>query len=60
MEKVELGGSFWSQEISEIEDLRINMFHIQKKKLVFIKSGRHWRQEESGSYNKEFYKCWKL
>ncbi|KAL4573170.1 hypothetical protein LXL04_019967 [Taraxacum kok-saghyz] len=33
--------------------LRINMFHIQKQKFVFIKSGRNWRQEESGSMSRD-------
>ena len=33
--------------------LQINMFPIQKHKFVFIKSGRNWRKEESGSMSRD-------
>ncbi|KAL4570961.1 hypothetical protein LXL04_017710 [Taraxacum kok-saghyz] len=33
--------------------LEINMFPIQKHNCVFIKSGRNWRKEESGSISRD-------
>ncbi|KAL4584363.1 hypothetical protein LXL04_008963 [Taraxacum kok-saghyz] len=39
----------WHDIILETWHLQINMFPIQKHTFVFIKSGRNWRKDESGS-----------